>query len=332
MKKDSLHRLSAGTKAGLRASKQPAWVAPMLPTLTKSTFSRDGWLFEEKYDGERCLVFRRDGNLNLSSRNRKRLNDKYPELVAALLAQGPNRFIADGEIVAFKSGANSFAMLQQRMQIKHPTPELIRKVPVRFHLFDLIYLDQYDLRRLPLEQRKRMLRGAFGWEDPLRFAEHRERDGEAYFKQACRRGWEGLIAKDGQSLYGSGRTREWLKFKCVQGQEFVIGGYTEPQGARAGFGALLVGYYRDGKLMYAGKVGTGYDTATLLMLSRKLKEIETAVCPFADDCEKRAAHWVKPKLVAQVGFSEWTRDGRLRHPRFLGLRDDKRPQEVVKEG
>jgi ATP-dependent DNA ligase len=167
----------------------------------------------------------------------------------------------------------------------------------------------------------------------LRFTAHRETEGEAYYREACRNGWEGIIAKNGNSQYVSKRTRDWLKFKCEQGQEFVVGGYTEPRGTRKGFGALLLGVYRKGRLHYAGKVGTGFDNALLESLAWRLRNIETHACPFADeDIPKRGVHWVKPELVAQIAFTEWTTDGRLRHPRFLGLRDDKRPSEVVREG
>jgi ATP-dependent DNA ligase len=166
----------------------------------------------------------------------------------------------------------------------------------------------------------------------LQFTEHREKEGEAYYRDACANGWEGVIAKNGASIYVSRRTRDWLKFKCVHEQEFVIGGYTDPQGSRIGFGALLVGFNRRGKLVYAGKVGTGFDTETLQRLGKKLAELETARCAFArDELPRRGVHWVKPKLVAEIGFTEWTPEGKLRHPRFLGLREDKRPEEVVRE-
>jgi DNA ligase D-like protein (predicted ligase) len=305
----------------------------MLATLTYERFSREGWLFEPKWDGERCLAFRRGHDLRLLSRNRKRLNDKYPEITAAFDQQEADCFIVDGEIVTFKDGVTSFAKLQQRMKVEHPPADLVRKVPVWFYLFDLLYLNHYDTRRVPLRYRKEMLRSTFEFRDSLRFTEHRETEGEAYYRQACRRGWEGVIAKDGDSVYVSRRTRDWLKFKCIQEQEFVIGGYTDPQGKRIGFGALLVGFYHRGKLLYAGKVGTGYDTDTLRQLGSQLKQLETAVSPFAGDgLPRRGVHWVRPKLVAQIGFTEWTPGGKLRHPRFLGLREDKRPEEVVREG
>jgi bifunctional non-homologous end joining protein LigD len=275
--------LPANAKARLRKGPQPEWVPPMLATLTEERFSRDRWLFEIKFDGERCLVFRRDGDVSLFSRNQKQLNEKYPELVSAFEEQKVGSFIADGEIVSFDGGIASFAKLQQRMRVQHPTKELMRKVPVCFYAFDLLYFYPYDVRQVPLRYRKDLLRKALEFEDLLRFTEHREKEGEAYYRSACDQGWEGVIAKNGQSVYVSGRSRDWLKFKCTNEQEFVIGGYTDPQGGRVGFGALLVGYYDHGKLRYAGKVGTGYDNATLRRLGKQLAAMETSASPFAVD-------------------------------------------------
>ena len=290
-------------------------------------------MFEPKWDGERCLAFRRGRELSLFSRNRIRLNEKYPEITEELRRQQVNSFIVDGEIVTFKNGITSFAKLQERMQVEHPSPDLLRRVPVWLYLFDLLYLDRFDTRQIPLRYRKEVLRNTFDYQDPLRFTEHREREGEAYFREACRKGWEGVIAKNGAGKYVSRRTREWLKFKCSQQQEFVIGGYTEPRGSRIGFGALLLGFYRGGKLVYAGKVGTGFDNATLQRLGGRLAQLETPICPFAvDGLPRRGVHWVKPKLIAQIGFTEWTMGHKLRHPRFLGLRQDKSPEDVVREG
>jgi len=326
------NRLPAEAKARLRRRPQPEWVAPMLATLTDERFSREGWLFEPKWDGERCLVFRRGRELSLFSRNRILLNAKYPEITIAFDRQHSVSFIVDGEIVAFKNGVTSFAKLQERMQIEHPSADLLRRVPVSLYLFDLLYLDGYDTRRVPLRYRKKVLRNTFEYKGSLRFTEHREMQGEAYYRKACRLGWEGVIAKDGDSEYVSRRTRDWLKFKCSKAQEFVIGGYTEPRGSRIGFGALLLGYHRGRKLVCAGKVGTGFDRDTLHRLGRKLAQLKTPLSPFAGDgLPRRGVHWVKPRLVAQVAFTEWTREGKLRHPRFLGLRDDKRPEEVVRE-
>jgi bifunctional non-homologous end joining protein LigD len=304
----------------------------MLATLTDEVFSRQGWLFEPKWDGERCLAFRRGRELNLFSRNRVRLNEKYPEVVEAIHQQETTSFIVDGEIVTFDGAITSFEKLQARMQVRHPSADLIRKAPVWFYLFDLLYLDCYDIRQVPLRYRKQVLRNAFDFQGSLRFTEHLETEGEDYYRRACQKGWEGIIAKNGDSVYVSRRTRNWLKFKCKQEQEFVIGGYTEPRRSRRGFGALLLGYYRGQKLVHAGKVGTGFDQDLLRRLGEKLARLETPVSPFAEvGLQRRGVHWVKPKLVAQIGFTEWTAGGKLRHPRFLGLRNDKRPEDVVRE-
>ena len=304
----------------------------MLATLTSERFSRLGWLFEPKWDGERCLAFRRGHELNLFSRNRILLNARYPEITAAFYQQVTERFVADGEIVTFKDGVTSFAELQKRMQVDHPSVDLVRSVPVRLYLFDLLYLDGYDTRQVPLRFRKELLRNTFEFTGSLQFTEHREAEGEAYYRRACRRGWEGVIAKDGDSSYVSRRTRNWLKFKCNMEQEFVIAGYTDPRGSRVGFGALLLGYYRGRKLVYAGKVGTGFDRDMLRRLSAQLDKLKTPIAPFeSNHLPRGAVHWVKPRLVAQVAFTEWTREGKLRHPRFLGLREDKKPEEIMRE-
>ena len=244
-----LDGLPADVKARLRNRAQPRWVAPMLATLTDEVFSRQGWLFEPKWDGERCLAFRRGRDLNLFSRNRIRLNTRYPEVVEAICRQQTTSFIADGEIVTFDGAITSFAKLQARMQVQHPSADLIRKVPVWFYVFDLLYLDRYDIRQVPLRYRKEVLRNAFDFRGCLRFTQHVKTEGEAYYRRACQKGWEGVIAKNGDSAYVSRRTRDWLKFKCKQEQEFVIGGYTDPRGSRSGFGtctATTSGRFRSG--------------------------------------------------------------------------------------
>jgi bifunctional non-homologous end joining protein LigD len=327
-----LNGLPIEAKVRLRKRPQPKWIVPMLATLTDERFSREGWLFEPKWDGERCLAFHCGGQLSLFSRNRILLNGRYPEITTAFHQQEAKSFIADGEIVTFQNGITSFAKLQARMQVTNPSAELIRRVPVWFYLFDLLYLDRYDTRDVPLRYRKELLRKTFEFKGYLQFTEHRETEGEAYYRKACRNGWEGVIAKNGESVYVSRRTRDWLKFKCIHEQEFVIGGYTEPQGSRIGFGALLLGYYRGRRLVYAGKVGTGFDHDTLRRLSKKLARLETPISPFeGNGLPRSGVHWVKPRLVAQIGFTEWTHDNKLRHPRFLGLREDKKPEEVVRE-
>lgn len=303
----------------------------MLATRTERRFSDGSWLFERKLDGVRAIVARDGGSSALWSRNEQRMDGTYPELVEALDRCGPARFVADGEIVAFDGRQTSFARLQQRFGISDPARARHSGVAVYLYLFDLLVLDDVDVTRLPLRTRKRLLRDAVQFTDPLRFSTHRNTDGVAYLAQACRRGWEGLIAKRADSPYRPGRSRDWLKLKCVRGQEFVVGGFTDPGGSRTGFGALLVGYHDDGGLRYAGKVGTGYDHRTLTSLRARLDALKQSTSPFVDRVPERGVHWVAPALVAQVGFSEWTADGLLRHPRFQGLRTDKAAADVVRE-
>jgi DNA ligase D-like protein (predicted ligase) len=240
----------------------------------------------------------------------------------------------DGELVAFDGKQTRFGRMQQRLGVAHPEESLLRKVPVYYYVFDVLYADGRDTRPLPLRERKVLLKAAVSFGDPLRFTAHRNRDGEKFYAQACQDGWEGLIAKRADAPYQGGRDRDWLKFKCENGQEFVIGGYTDPQRSRVGFGALLLGYYdRDGDLVYAGKVGTGFGRETLLSLHGRLAGIERGDPAFRRGRlpSRRGVHWVEPRLVGQVGFNEWTDDGQLRHPRFQGLRDDKEPADVVRE-
>jgi bifunctional non-homologous end joining protein LigD len=218
------------------------------------------------------------------------------------------------------------------MHLTDPQEIKNSKVPVFYYLFDILYFDGYNLTKLELRSRKSILKSAISFKDPLRFMTHRIHDGEAFHKEACNKGWEGLIAKDAGSAYVHGRSKKWLKFKCVSQQEFVIGGYTEPKGERIGFGALLIGYYENKSLKYAGKVGTGYNDKLLKTLTKKLENRERKTSPFSsDDIREKNVHWVTPELVGEIGFTEWTSEGKLRHPRFLGLRDDKNPKRVVKE-
>jgi DNA ligase D-like protein (predicted ligase) len=319
----------------------PGWLEPELATLTKDRFSDPAWLYERKLDGERCITYRAGDEVLLMTRNQQDVSGTYPELRDALVAQQPAEFVCDGEVVAFDGAATSFSRLQQRLGVRDPDHTLRRRVPVYYYVFDLLYAGGRDVRPQPLRERKKLLREVLSFGDPLRYTEHRERDGEEYFEQACQLGWEGLIAKRADAPYRSGRTRDWLKFKCENSQELLIGGYTDPKGSRTHFGALLLGYYdADGRLAYAGKVGTGFSEATLASLGRSLREIERADPPFDRDLLPRSSsggpprsgvHWVEPRLVAQVGFTEWTAAGQLRHPRFLGLRRDKDPTSVVRE-
>ncbi len=312
---------------------EPSWLDPELATLTRDRFSDPAWIFERKLDGERCLAFRSAGQIRLMTRNQKDDTSTYPELTQALAAQRAGDFVIDGEIVAFDDGQTRFAQLQQRLGVRQPGPDLLAAVPVWFYIFDVLWADGRDVRPLPLRQRKQILRDLLNFAGPLRFAEHVGTNGEAYFRQACASGWEGVIAKRADAPYRVGRSRDWLKFKCQSGQEFVIGGFTDPRGTRTGFGALLLGYYDTGhQLVYAGKVGTGFSQRTLDSLHAMLAGLEQDRPPFGrGKLPRSGVHWVRPRLVAEVGFSEWTTGGELRHPRFQGLRDDKDPADVVWE-
>jgi bifunctional non-homologous end joining protein LigD len=311
----------------------PDWVEPQLATLTAERFSSPDWIFERKLDGERCLAFGEGGKVRLLTRNRKSANAAYPELVEALASQSAGDFVVDGEVVSFDGTETSFARLQQRIHVGHPSAELRARFPVYYYLFDIMFSDGTDLRSRPLLERNGLLRRTISFRDPLRYTEHRSPDGERYFTQACQDGWEGLIAKRADAPYQAGRSRDWLKFKCEAGQEFIIGGYTEPRGTRTGFGALLLGYYDPaGRLTYAGKVGTGFDRKLLHDLHDELVRLRRDQPAFErGKLPRSGVHWVKPRLVAQIGFSEWTTEGMLRHPRFQGLRRDKPPAEVVRE-
>ena len=303
----------------------------MKATLVHDHFSDPDWIYEPKLDGERCLAFVRGGKASLMSRNQKRIDHSYPEVVAAL--SGQTDALLDGEVVALADGIPSFSALQKRMHVLAPSPDLLRSVPVLFYVFDVVHVDGYDVTRLPLVTRKKVLAKAFSFRKPLRKVAHRVGEGESYYEEICaQRGQEGLIAKRAASPYQQSRSKDWLKFKCSLEQELVIGGYTDPQGSRTGFGALLVGYYEDGELRYAGKVGTGFGVELLTMLTKELRKRERAEPPFSDrGVGRRNAHWVEPELVAQVAFSEWTGTRRLRHPRFVGLRRDKDARTVVRE-
>ena len=239
----------------------------------------------------------------------------------------------DGEVVALQGGATSFARLQQRLGVRAPSAALVKAVPVVYFIFDVMRAAGRDVRELPVPERKQVLKDLLTYGGPLRFTVHRTRTAAAYWAEAQRSGWEGLIAKRAASRYTGGRSRDWLKFKAENSQEFVIGGFTDPQGSREGFGALLIGYYdEDGTLAYAGKVGTGFDQAVLASLHDTMSQLEQPHPPFGRGALPRSGvHWVRPELVGQVGFSEWTTAGQLRHPRFLGLRRDKDAAAVSRE-
>ena len=302
---------------------QPSWMNPMLATLTDKRFSDKDWIFEKKHDGVRALAYCKGKEVKIFSRNRLSFTGSYPEIVASLCGQPCDQFVIDGEIVAIEKGVSSFAKLQQRMKTV---------VVVCYYVFDLLYLDGYETTHLPLLDRKQLLRKALHYDRRVRYTTHRVEKGEAYFEEACRKNWEGIIAKRADSIYVAGRSRDWLKFKCSQQQELVIVGYTDPAGKRTDFGALLVGYYSGNHLLYAGKVGTGFTAKTLQSLKKQLSALERKT-PLVQGIglPRKNVHWVEPVLVAQIAFSEWTEDNKLRHPSFLGLREDKNPREVIRE-
>jgi bifunctional non-homologous end joining protein LigD len=319
---DPLAKLSSDQRKLLRRTRQPSWIDPMLATLTDRYFSDPEWVYEPKLDGIRCLAFKKGDKVKLLSRNKLDLTERFAK-VADALAKQTGDFILDGEVAAVEGDRTSFSLLQQAMRAK---------VSIVYFVFDMPHLAGSDLTRVDLRGRKAVLKAALSFRGPLRFVTHLDEDGEAYFEEACRRGWEGLIAKRAASTYVKGRSRDWLKFKCAFEQEFVVVGYTDPQRSRVAFGALLVGYYEGLERIYAGKVGTGFDTRTLKDLHAQMRPLERDDPPFEGKPPlRKGVHWLDPKLVAQVGFSEWTTDGRLRHPRFLGLRDDKKARDVVRE-
>jgi bifunctional non-homologous end joining protein LigD len=299
-------------------------IEPMKAVLAETPFSDPDWIFERKLDGVRCLAIRDGSGLRLLSRTGRRMNEQYPELVEALERERSADFIADGEIVAFENGVTSFSRLQRRG---------FGRVPVYLYVFDLPRHEGEDLRQLPLRERKARLRRSLEFAGPVRYTPHRNGEhGEQVYREACEKGLEGVIAKRADSPYREGRSRDWLKLKCHAEQELVVGGFTAPKGSRTQFGALLVGYYEDGRLRYAGKVGTGFGRQTLESLGAKMRELERGESPFEPfKPVPPGTRWVEPELVAQIGFQEWTRDARLRHPRYLGLRDDKPAREVVRE-
>lgn len=322
----------------LRPSSMPASVELMLCSLVDQPFDHPSWVFEPKYDGLRVLGRFERGRVTLLSRNNQPQDFQFPDVVNALEAGLKKPALVDGEVVCFDDrGRTSFRMLQQRFHLKDEDEvrERSRKYPAYIYLFDLLYFDRYDLRGLPLHDRKQVLRQAVRWSDDVRWTETTVGRGKRLLAQACRQGQEGIIGKHLDSRYVGGRSSAWVKVKCIGRQEFVIGGFTDPQRSRVGLGALLVGYYGNDRkqLLYAGKVGTGYTCEMLLDLRRRLDALEQKACPFDRDDRPcaMAAHWVKPRLVAEIAFSEWTQNDRLRQPRFEGLRPDKKPRDCVRE-
>jgi bifunctional non-homologous end joining protein LigD len=309
---------------------------PMLTTLADKPFDDDAWSFEIKWDGVRALAYIDGRRLALVSRNGHSLLAQFPELHDIGKAFAARRLILDGEVVTFdKKGRSSFQRLAPRLNRTKSDTRLERETPVTYVVFDLLLRNGEDLRHDTLDERvavlEKLLRpGSDRYH--VQLSRRTIGKGRALFAQAQRRGLEGIVAKRRDSTYESARARSWLKIKSLQSQEVVIGGWTQPRGSREAFGALLVGYYRDGKLVYAGRVGTGFDGATLAAVMKKLAPLATTRSPFVDPPREPATtHWTKPRLVAEVKFSEWTIAGLMRQPVFLGLRFDKKPTSVVRE-
>jgi len=325
--------------AGARAAPFPdaRKERPMLATLVDVAFDAPGWLWEPKLDGVRMLAFIRDGKAELRSRRGVDVTKQYPSLVASLAAQPAATMVLDGEVCALdEAGVPRFQLLQPRINLTRgvDAAKVDAELPVVYFVFDLLYLDGYDLRAVPLRERKALLQSRLLPKGDLRVVSHVEEHGRDLEAGARRLGFEGVVGKRADSRYEPGvRSRAWLKVKAVREQEFVVGGYTAGEGARrATFGALALGCYDDGKLRYAGNVGSGFDERELAAVIERLKALSTEAPPFADaERVQGQARWVRPELVAAVKFAEWTQDGRLRAPVFLGLRDDIDPKQVRRE-
>jgi bifunctional non-homologous end joining protein LigD len=308
---------------------------PQLATLVKEAPEGDQWLHEIKYDGYRIGCRIRRGRVALYSRNGKDWTSAFPEIAAAAQALSGEDVLLDGEVaVVLPDGRTSFQALQNTFNPERATA----RASLVYFAFDLLRLDDDRIRALPLEHRKARLRQLLGraaQNDPIRFSDHVQGSGETFFKNACRLGLEGIISKRRDQPYRPGRNDGWLKTKCVLRQEFVIGGFTDPEGARIGIGALLIGYYDNRqRLIFSGKVGTGFTQTSAVDLRRRLERLEQPGWPFVERPPGplgRNAHWVRPRLVCEVEFTEWTSDGKIRHPSFQGIREDKRPQEIRRE-
>jgi bifunctional non-homologous end joining protein LigD len=296
----------------------------MLATLSPSVVEGPEWVFEEKYDGIRALAGRERGRVRMWSRMLQDLTGGFPHVVEAVTALPGGDLLLDGELVALDAtGVSRFQLLQRR--------GAVGASPTRYAVFDLLELEGKTLMRRPLGERRSALERLIGRRtDPFFVSRRLVRDGKAAYREAKRLGWEGIIAKDEESPYEPGmRSRQWRKVKVRRESEFVIGGFTAPKGGRQHLGALLVGLYDGPKLRFAGKVGTGFTQETLDMLAAKLERLRTGRSPFDPPPRLRDATWVRPKLVAQLAYAEWTADGKLRQPAFLGLRTDKDPKECT---
>ena len=333
---------------GAKKSAMPPIIQPMLATLVDAPFSDPDWLFETKWDGIRAVCFLSHGKARFVSRNQNDLTGQYPELKDIAGFVDGRRAILDGEIVALdERGVSSFQLLQSRMGRKNKSEieRLVSRTRLAYYVFDLLYLDGFDLTRCALLDRKTRLEAILKSSGKIRYSDHIIEHGKELYQEIARVPLEGIIAKRLDSLYIQKRSRDWLKVKTVQESEVVIGGYTEPRNSRNYFGALVVGLYdpapaRGGRvskpghaqLHYVGHTGGGFNQQTLAQVFKLLQPLQASESPFAEKIQtNEPVHWVKPELVAQVKFSEWTADRRLRHPVFLGLREDKRPEECVFE-
>jgi bifunctional non-homologous end joining protein LigD len=320
----------------------PLTIHPMLAESVDKPFDGAEWLFEIKWDGYRAVAFISGGKVRLVSRNQNDLTARYPELKDLPKFVHAREAILDGEAVALdEEGRASFSLMQQRTGFRPGGRRAAEKsdVPVLYYAFDLLYLDGYDWRRVPLEERKAKLASLLVAGDAVRYSDHYPEQGKALFAMAHKKGLEGILAKKRQSIYEERRTREWLKIKIKHRQECVIGGFTEPEGSRAHFGSIVLGLYDGkGRLIHVGQAGSGFDQKSLQEVWQLLKKIETKKNPFFGEVEAlRKVSWVKPELVAEIEYAEWTKgaDGgspKLRAPVFLGLRDDKDPKDCVLEG
>jgi bifunctional non-homologous end joining protein LigD len=316
---------------GARKGPMPGKSGLMLATTVERPFSDPDWLFEIKWDGVRTLARIEDGSVKLTSRNGIDVTKQYPELAELPAALSAREVILDGEIVALdEKGHSGFARLQQRMHVRAPAPALVAQVPVTYYLFDLLYCDGYDLRHVALFERKEFLRRLLHPADHVRFSDHQMEQGNELYQLAGTNGLEGIIGKRADSLYSEGRSNSWVKIKQTTTIDAVIGGWTEARTPGLRFGALLLGLYEGKTLRFIGHVGTGFDGQAQEAIGKMLKERETTTCTFDKVPDtNEPAHWAKPELAARVKYSEWTPDKRLRHPVFLGLRNDARPEELT---
>jgi bifunctional non-homologous end joining protein LigD len=318
-----------------RKAAMPAVINPMLATLVDEPFSDPDWLFETKWDGVRAVCFIKNGQARFVSRNQNELTAQYPELADIVKSIRGSSVILDGEIVALdESGVSRFQLLQRRLGRKNAGEinRLVATTRIAFYVFDLMYLDGFDLMGCKLIDRKARLEGILKSSKNIRYSDHIIGEGEKLFEEVAKVPLEGVIAKRLESTYVQRRSADWLKVKTIQQSEVVIGGYTQPRNSREYFGALVVGLYRDGKLHYVAHTGGGFNHQTLAQTYKLMQLLKTKDCPFVDKPKtNEPVQWVKPRLVAQVKFSEWTADGRMRHPVFLGLRQDKKPEECVFE-